>query len=169
MARRKSELDPRRAARYAAIQALYQIDVTGRAATDVVAEFERHRLDDLFVKDETGSQSRAVDRDLFQTIVVGAVARQASLDEAITAHLASGWSLDRMGVIVRAMLRAGAYELTAEHQTTVATIIDEYVELARGFFEGNEAGFVHAVLDHAAPSLRKPPTSLADLVDPTEG
>jgi N utilization substance protein B len=61
------------------------------------------------------------------------------------------------------MLRAGGFELAARPQTSIGTIIDEYVELARGFFEGNEPGFVHAVLDHAAPRLRRPPTSLADL------
>ncbi len=166
MSRGPGGLDPRRAARYAAVQALYQIDVTGAAATDVVAEFERHRLDDLFVRDETGSQSRGVDRALFQDIVIGATARREELDAAISPHLAEGWSLARMGVTVRAMLRAGAFELDQRPDTSVATIIDEYVELARGFFEGNEPGFVHAVLDHAAPSLRRPPQSLADLIEP---
>ncbi len=166
MSRRKTELDARRAARYAAIQAIYQMEVTHRPASDIVAEFERHRLDDLFVRDETGSQSRAVDRDLFQAIVLGTAARQAELDAALGAHLAAGWSLERCGFTLRAMLRAGAFELAAHPQTSVATIIDEYVELARGFFEGKEPGFIHAVLDHAAPTLRKPPTALADLVDP---
>jgi N utilization substance protein B len=160
------ELDPRRAARYAAIQALYEIDITDAVATDVVAEFERHRLDDLFVRDETGSQSRRVDRDLFQDVVLGAVARRETLDTALAAQLTAGWTLERCGYTLRAMLRAGAFELAGRPQTSVGTIIDEYVELARGFFEGNEPGFVHAVLDHAAPLLRRSPTSLADLAEP---
>jgi len=63
-------------------------------------------------------------------------------------------------------LRAGAFELAGRPQTNIATIIDEYVELARGFFEGNEPGFIHAVLDHAAPLLRRPPTSPAELAEP---
>ncbi|MFW5679723.1 MAG: transcription antitermination factor NusB [Pseudomonadota bacterium] len=166
MADGKRPLDRRRAARFAAIQALYQIDVTGRSAVDVVAEFERHRLDDLFVRDETGSQSRAVDRDLFQDIVMGVAARQEELDPVISAHLAPGWSLRRCGYTLRAMLRAGAWELKMRPTTPIGAIISEYVELARGFFEGKEPGFVHAVLDHAAPTLRQAPTSLADLVDP---
>jgi N utilization substance protein B len=159
-------MDPRRAARYAAIQALYQIDLTGRPAVEVVAEFERHRLDDLFVLDETGSQSRSVDRDLFQDIVLGVAARQAELDPVLAGHLAPGWSLKRCGFTLRAMLRAGAWELKMRPTTAVGTVISEYVELARGFFDGKEPGFIHAVLDHAAPGLREPPTSLADLVDP---
>lgn len=159
-------MDRRRAARYAAIQALYQIDLTGRDAVDVVAEFERHRLDDLFLRDETGSQSEGVDRELFQELVLGVAARQAELDPVLEGHLAAGWSLRRCGYTLRAMLRAGAFELKARPTTTVGTIISEYVELARGFFDGKEAGFVHAVLDHAAPDLRRPPNTLADLVDP---
>jgi transcription antitermination protein NusB len=166
MVERRRSLDRRRAARYAAIQALYQIDLTGRDAVDVVAEFERHRLDDLFVKDETGSQSGGVDRDFFQDVVLGVAARQAELDPILESHVAEGWSLKRCGYTLRAMLRAGAWELKAQPATTVGTIITEYVELARGFFDGKEPAFVHAVLDRAAQDLRKPPTSLADLVDP---
>ncbi len=162
-------MDPRRAARYAAIQALYQIDVTGRSAVEVVAEFERHRLDDLFVRDETGSQSLGVDRELFQDIVLGVMARQEDLDPVLSAHLAAGWSLRRCGYTLRAMLRAGAWELKMQPTTAIGTIISEYVELARGFFDGKEPAFIHAVLDHAAPTLRQPPTSLADLVDPSAG
>jgi N utilization substance protein B len=161
------ELDPRRAARYAAIQALYEIDITGKAAVDVIAEFERYRLDDLFVRDETGGQSKGVDRELFHDLVLGAVTRQGELDAAIAAQLSQGWTLRRCGYTLRAMLRAGAFELAGRPQTTIATIVDEYVELARGFFEGNEPSFVHAVLDHAAPLLRRPPRSLADLAEPS--
>ena len=157
------ELDPRRAARYAAIQALYEIDITGKDAVDVIAEFERYRLDDLFVRDETGGQSKAVDRDLFHDLVLGAVSRQGELDDALARQLSRGWTLGRCGYTLRAMLRAGGFELAGRPQTSIGTIIDEYVELARGFFEGNEPGFVHAVLDHAAPRLRRPPGSLADL------
>jgi len=163
----RDPLDPRRAARYAAIQALYEIEMTNKAAVDVIAEFERYRLDDLFVREETGGQSRTVDRELFHDLVLGASARQGELDAALAAQLAAGWTLGRCGYTLRAMLRAGGFELAARPQTSVATIIDEYVELARGFFEGNEPGFVHAVLDHAAPRLRRPPTSLADLVEPS--
>jgi N utilization substance protein B len=163
----RDPLDPRRAARYAAIQALYEIEMTNKAAVDVIAEFERYRLDDLFVREETGGQSRTVDRELFHDLVLGASARQGELDTALAAQLAAGWTLGRCGYTLRAMLRAGGFELAARPQTSVATIIDEYVELARGFFEGNEPGFVHAVLDHAAPRLRRPPTSLADLVEPS--
>jgi transcription antitermination protein NusB len=162
----RDTLDPRRAARYAAIQALYEVDITGKDAVDVVAEFERHRLDDLFVREETGRQSRAVDRELFHELVLGAVSRRGELDDALARQLSGGWTLARCGYTLRAMLRAGGFELAARPQTNIATIIDEYVELARGFFEGNEPGFVHAVLDHAAPLLRRPPAALAELAEP---
>ncbi|MEO1092096.1 MAG: transcription antitermination factor NusB [Pseudomonadota bacterium] len=159
-------MDRRRAARYAAIQALYQIDMADRPAVEVVAEFERHRLDDLFVVEETGGQSRGIDRELFQRLVIGTVAEAERLDPVIGAHLADGWTLQRCGYTLRAMLRAGAFELAKRPEADVGTIISEYVELARGFFDGNEPGFVHAVLDHVAPTLRQPPASLADLVEP---
>jgi N utilization substance protein B len=163
------ELDPRRAARYAAIQALYEIDITGKDAVDVIAEFERFRLDDLFVRDETGGQSKTVDRALFHDLVLGAVARREELDAALAGQLSHGWTLARCGYTLRAMMRAGGFELAGRPETSIATIIDEYVELARGFFEGNEPGFVHAVLDHAAPLLRRPPAGLADLAEPNGG
>lgn len=162
---KKPAMGKRRGARYAAIQALYQAEVTGRPMTEVMAEFEAHRLDDLFVFDETGEQGAGADKELFRKLAAGAAGRIGELDPAIEGALAEGWSMDRCGYTLRSILRLGAFELAHARETDIATVITEYVELARGFFEGKEPAFIHAVLDRMAPDLRKASASLADLVE----
>jgi len=92
---------------------------------------------------------------LFKTIVEKAVERQATLDRAIARHLSKGWRLERLDAVARAILRAGSAELEQRTDIPVAVVIDEYVEIAKRFFDGPEPGFVNATLDACARDLRR--------------
>ena len=144
----------RRAARLAAVQALYQMEISGASTADVIADFSAGKLPR---ESETGYSENEGDGDLFKVLVEKAVDRQATLDRAIARHLGKGWRLERLDAVARAILRAGAAELEQRHDIPVAVVIDEYVEIAKSFFEGPEPGFVNATLDACARDLRPAP------------
>lgn len=145
----------RSAARLAAVQALYQMEVAGASTADVIADFDTGKLPRESEAAVTGTEG---DPDLFKALVESAVARQNTIDRAIARHLSKGWRLERIDAVARAILRAGAVELEQVVDTPVAVVIDEYVEIAKRFFEGPEPGFVNATLDACARDLR-PATS----------
>ena len=94
------------------------------------------------------------DAALFRTLIEKAVERQITLDRAIARNLGKGWKLERIDAVARAILRAGAAELEQRPDIPVAVVIDEYVEIAKSFFEGPEPGFINAALDACARDLR---------------
>jgi len=146
------EIDARRAARLAAVQALYQMEISGSSTADALSDFDAGKLPrpdgDVLIGDIEG------DLDLFRTLVEKAVDRQLTLDRAIARHLGKGWKLERLDAVARAILRAGAAELEQRADIPVAVVIDEYVEIAKSFFDGPEPGFVNATLDACAKDLR---------------
>lgn len=144
----------RRAARFGAIQALYQAELTGRDADAVVLEFQMHRLADLLEPLEGEGTKPKVDRAFFASLTRGAWGRTADLDPMIEATLATGWTLKRAGYLLRAFLRAGAFELAERPDVPVGVVINEYVELAHEFLSHDQAGFINAVLDRLAAQLR---------------
>ena len=141
---------PRSAARLAALQALYQLEITGSAPEDVIREFIEHR----FEHDSESGNDRPQDEAFFADVVRGVLKHQVEIDRAIARSLASGWTLQRIDSTLRALMRAAAYELVARRDVPGKVVIDEYVELARDFFEGDEPGFVNAVLDKLARQKR---------------
>jgi N utilization substance protein B len=138
------------AARLAAVQALYQMDIAGDGIEDVVAEFLTHRLADWT---EDG-QSIDADTDLFATLTRGAGARRDDIDALIVGALAEGWTVQRLELLLRAVLRVGTYELMARPETPAKVVIDEYIEVAHAFFGKGPPGFVNGVLDRLAHDLR---------------
>jgi N utilization substance protein B len=140
----------RSAARLAALQALYQLEITGSAPNDVIQEFVDHR----FEKDAESGNDRPQDEAFFADVVNGVLRHQVEIDRSIAGSLATGWTLARIDSILRALMRAAAYELVARKDVPARVVIDEYVELARDFFEGDEPGFVNAVLDRLARRKR---------------
>ena len=133
----------RSVARLAAVQALYQMETAGVGSEAVIREFADHR----FEKDLEGQRLASADEPFFAEIVRGVVEAQAAIDRAIRRRLAKGWRLDRIDAIARSILRAGAYELMRRPDVPAEVAIDEYVEIAKSFFEGSEPGFVNAALD----------------------
>ena len=144
----------RRAARFAAVQALYQIELNGQRPDFVVAEFGEHRLAQLLETADTDAPSPRVDQEWFRSLVTGAWAARERLDPEIEACLAPGWTLARCGFLLRACLRAGAFELALRPDVPLRAVINEYIEVARLFFAQPEVAFVNAVLDKLAPRLR---------------
>jgi N utilization substance protein B len=145
----------RSAARLAAVQALYQLDVnrselTAAAIDGVIREFFRHR----FGQEGNGDYLADVDRDLFVDIVRGAAGRQEDLDRLISTALTDDWPLQRLELVLRATLRAGAYELWVRGDVPARVVINEYLEVAHAFFSGKEPSLVNGVLDRLARHLR---------------
>jgi len=141
----------RSVARLAAVQALYQMEAAGAGAEAVIREFNEHRFD----RDLEGMVMAAADEAFFAAVVRGVVERQAAVDAAIVHRLAQGWRLERLDATVRAILRAGAFELAHRPDVPTEVVIDEYVELAKSFFEGAEPGFVNGALDAVAQDVRR--------------
>ena len=140
----------RGAARLAAVQALYQMDVAGVGILEVVAEYETYRLG----KELDGAQYLEADAQWFRAIVSGVVDGQKQLDPVIHDSLTDDWPLSRLDTTLRAILRAGAWELTAKRDVPVAVVVNEYVDIAKAFFDGEEPKLVNAVLDRIARKER---------------
>lgn len=140
----------RGAARLAAVQALYQMDIGGAGVLEIVAEYEAHRLGNEI----DGEQYRPADPAWFRAVVSGVVENQRALDPEIRASLTEDWPLSRLDATLRAILRAGAWELTTKKDVPIAVIVTEYVDVARAFFDGDEPKIVNAVLDRLARKYR---------------
>ena len=140
----------RSAARLAAAQALYQQEMEGTPLPKLLDEFHRHRLG-ATIEDVEYAQAEVA---FFDDLVNGVEARRAEIDAAITARLASGWTLDRLDRPMRQILRVGAYELIARPDVPTATVISEYVDVADAFYDKREKGFVNGLLDGIAKAVR---------------
>ena len=141
----------RGAARLAAVQALYQMDLAGTALPDILAEFESHWLGG----EVEGTKYRPAEAAFFRDIVGGVVREQARLDPLVDAALSRGWPLRRIEAVLRAMLRAGAYELACRPDVPAQVVVSEYVDVASAFVDNDETGMVNAVLAQLARSLRE--------------
>lgn len=140
----------RSAARLAAVQALYQQEMEGTPTARLLKEFHDHRLGATIEE----AEYHEAERDFFDDIVSGVEARRSDIDEAISAKLASGWSIERLDRSMRAILRAGTYELVARKDVPTGSVITEYVDVAHAFFDKREAGFVNGLLDSIAKDVR---------------
>jgi N utilization substance protein B len=140
----------RSVARLAAVQALYQMEVSSVGAEAVIREFGEHRFD----RDVEDMTLAGADEAFFADLVRGVVAHQRGVDAAVARRLAQNWRLERIDATVRAILRSGAYELAHRPDVPTEVVIDEYVELAKSFFEGPEPGFVNGALDGVAKDVR---------------
>jgi len=140
----------RAAARLAAVQALYQHDMEGTAIPALLHEFHNHRLGATIEDVEYADAEVA----FFDDVVTGVDARRSEIDALIADKLAQGWALDRLDRPMKAILRAGTYELLARADVPTAAAISEYVDVAHAFYERREAGFVNGLLDAIAKSVR---------------
>jgi N utilization substance protein B len=150
MSRTSTRSKSRSAARLAAVQALYQMEMEATPLARLLHEFHQHRLgatigDDVYADAEV---------DFFDDIVTGTDSRREEIDQAITARLAEGWTLARLDKPMKAILRAGTYELLARPDVPAATVISEYIDVAHAFFDKRETGFVNGLLDAIAKTAR---------------
>ena len=142
----------RGAARLAAVQALYQMDVGGAGVLEVVAEYEAHRLG----QELDGETYLKADASWFRSIVSGVVRYQVKIAPIVRSALQNDWPLSRLDSTLRAILRAGTFEILERKDVPVPVIVTEYVEIAQAFFEGEEPKIVNAVLDRIAKQVRGP-------------
>ncbi|HEY2007770.1 MAG TPA: transcription antitermination factor NusB [Rhizomicrobium sp.] len=140
-----SQADARHAARLAAVQALYQMEMNGSGAEEVAQEFIEHRFSELAV---------APDEEFFSAILNGVPPHQVEIDRAIAGALSEKWKLERVDSILRAILRGGVFELVGRRDVPAKVVIDEYVAVAGAFFGADEPGFVNAALDVIARRKR---------------
>ena len=140
----------RSAARLAAVQALYQMEMEATPLAKLLHEFHQHRLG-ATIEDATYADA---EQDFFDDVVSGVDARREEIDGLITDRLAEGWSLGRLDRPMRAILRAGTYELIARPDVPAASVISEYIDVAHAFFDKRETGFVNGLLDAIAKTAR---------------
>lgn len=137
-------------ARMAAVQALYQMDIAGTDLNAVIHEFETVR----FSGEEKDDILAQADTQFFADILRGVVRRQRDIDPVVDEQLASGWRLVRIDSILRAILRAGVFELQERRDVPARVVINEYIEVAHAFFSDEEPKVVNGILDRLARRLR---------------
>ena len=140
----------RASARLKAVQALYQMELGAEDVGEVMAQFAGQGL-----ANEPGQESIvSPDWPFFESLVTGIVNEQRELDPMINERLARGWTLARIDATVRAILRAGCFELNDRKDVPAKVVINEYVEIAHSFFDGEESKLINGVLDRLARDLR---------------
>jgi len=145
----KPDAKKRREARLSAVQALYQMEVANQKSKLVVNEFNDH-----WFKHDSSDGVSEVDEVYFEMVVLGVVSEQEKIDAAISGKLSKKWSLKRLDVTLRAIMRCATFELIKCADVPAIVIIDEYVSIAQDFYEGDEGKFVNAALDKMARELR---------------
>ncbi len=141
----------RSVARLAAVQALYQLETTGSGVEDVIREFQDHRFEQVV----DGERFAPGDEAFFADLARGVVEAQDEVDGAIRARLAAGWKMTRLDATARAVLRCGVFELLHRRDVPREVVLDEYVEIAKSFFDGPEPGFINGILDAVVREARK--------------
>jgi N utilization substance protein B len=139
----------RGAARLAAVQALYQMDVGRQSLEDTLSQFNSHMLG----REVEGEQYLPADADFFRQIVTGVIKSQLDIDPTIDKSLSSDWPVGRIDATLRAILRAAAFELLRRRDIPSGVVISEYVDIAKAFYEDDAPGLVHGVLDTIAKQV----------------
>ncbi len=140
----------RSAARLAAVQALYQREMEQTPVPQLLHEFHQHRIGETV----DGAELVDAEVDFFDDVVKGADARRLEIDRLIGDRLAEGWKLERLDRPMRAILRAGTYELLARADVPVGSVISEYLDVAHAFYDKKEVAFVNGLLDQIAKGVR---------------
>jgi N utilization substance protein B len=146
----------RRAARLAAVQALYQWEQSGGGAAAIIREFTDHRMGKVV----DGMELPPADARLFGDLVEGTTSHAAELDDMISGVLTEDWTLERLESILRAVLRSGTYELAHRPDIPPKVVISEYLAVADAFLGEPETRLANGVLDQLAHALR--PTEMGE-------
>ncbi|SEH87202.1 NusB antitermination factor [Methylobacterium sp. 275MFSha3.1] len=145
-----AKISLRSGARLAVVQALYEMDVSGKGVLDALAEFETFWIG----QEVDGIAHPPAETAFFRDLLRGTVEEQRAIDPKLDQALAQGWPLRRIEIVLRAILRAGAYELMFRRDVPAAAAISEYVDVAHSFYTADEPGLVNAVLDRVAREVR---------------
>jgi N utilization substance protein B len=152
----------------AAVQALYQMDLAGADVAEVIEEFESVRFkgaqdggDGEDARSDPGATAASADPVFFAELLRGVVRRQRDIDPLIDQQLATGWRLKRIDSTLRAILRAGVFELMERPDVPVKVAITEYINVAHAFFDEDEPRVVNGILDAIARQVRPEEMSAA--------
>lgn len=140
----------RSGARLATVQALYEMEIGGKGVVDALAEFEAHWIG----REVEGVQHPPAETAFFRDLLNGVVTHQRAVDAKVDAALSDGWPLKRVEAVLRAILRAGAYEIMFRKDVPARVAITEYVEVAHSFYSEDEPALVNAVLDAVGRDVR---------------
>jgi N utilization substance protein B len=140
----------RRFARLAAVQGLYQIALSPESADVLIRRF----CDNPAVLLQEEQTVIAVDGELFGMIISGVPKHQANLNTMIAGALDARLSLDRLELLLKVILRAGTFELLHCPDIQEGIIVNDYVDVAHGFFNAKEPALINAVLDRLAKKIR---------------
>ena len=146
----KLDVDARRAARLGAVQATYQMDLGETPSEEVIDEFVDHWLG----QEVEGDQYNEADIEHFTTLIRGIVTDQVRIDRTIEDFLADGWTMTRLDSTLRAVLRCGVHELLTMTDIPAAVVVNEYIDLAKAFFDGAEPKFVNGLMDRVVKAVR---------------
>ena len=162
-ASRSSFRERRSAARLAAVQALYAMEVAGAGGMErIIDDLARRRWSADGEPAAEAVPEALPDEGWLRLVVDGVVLHRPRLDPEIDAALSQGWTLARLELLLQAILRAGAYELAERREVPIKVVITEYLEIAHAFYAGKEPSLINAVLDRLAPRLRPQPGDAAD-------
>jgi len=140
----------RGAARLAAVQALYQMDVASTGLNDILAQFESHWIG----REVEGEQYLPAQKTFFRSLLTGVLNEQRRIDPIIDEALSKGWPLKRIETMLRAILRAGAYELICVSDVPARVVVTEYADIGAAFLDKEETGMINAVLDQLGRQFR---------------
>ncbi|KQP30224.1 transcription antiterminator NusB [Methylobacterium sp. Leaf469] len=140
----------RSGARLSVVQALYEMEISGKGVIEAVAEFETFWIGQTV----DGVEHPPAEIAFFRDLLRGVVEEQRAIDPMLDNALSQGWPLKRIEMVLRAILRAGAYELMHRRDVPARAAISEYVDVAHSFYGGDEPGMVNAVLDKVAREVR---------------
>ncbi|MDO9459237.1 MAG: transcription antitermination factor NusB [Alphaproteobacteria bacterium] len=146
----QSRRSGRSAARLAAVQALYQMELSGADVDTVILEFMSER----FGHEIDGEEYLAADQKMFAELVRGVVSRQLEIDPLVARTVSQDWALPRLDATLRALIRTATFELMARTDIPVKVVLSEYIDIAHAFFSGDESGFANGVLDKVARIVR---------------
>ncbi len=157
--RQQKPANKRGAARLSAVQALYQMELTGAGLLEITSEYESLRIG----QEVDGEQYLDADKSWFRSTLSGVIGLQKTIDPVIHEALPDGWPLKRLEVLLRAILRAGVFELVKRKDVPSVVVINEYVDIAKAFFDGDEWRMVNGLLDGVARKINSDDPSLKAL------
>jgi transcription antitermination protein NusB len=140
----------RSGARLAVVQAIYDMEISGKGVIEALAEFETFWIG----AEVDGIEHPQAEIAFFRDLLRGVVDEQRSIDPQLDGALMAGWPLKRIETVLRAILRAGAYELMYRRDVPARVAISEYVDVAHSFYDGDEPGLINGVLDRVARDVR---------------
>jgi len=133
------------------VQSLYQMEMSGTDINVLLKDYPNRVIFD----DKHDKIIKKINFDQYENILVGVIDHQVKIDQKIEGLLEKSWSISRIDMTLRAILRASIYELLFMPEIPFKVVINEYLDIARSFFDDKEPEFLNAVLDNVVKSLHK--------------